>query len=117
MVRGIPELLFILVVYYDLQRLLNAVSPEVYIIPPFLAGVIGIGLFYGGVYDGGLFAGRCWRCRVDRRRWRSRWGMRPGAVFWLVVFPQMMRHALPGIRNNWLVLLKATALVSVIGLS
>ena len=38
-------------------------------------------------------------------------------MFWLVVFPQMMRHALPGIRNNWLVLLKATALVSVIGLS
>ena len=28
----------------------------------------------------------------------------------------MMRYALPGVRNNWLVLTKATALVSIIGL-
>jgi arginine/ornithine transport system permease protein len=28
----------------------------------------------------------------------------------------MIRHALPGFGNNWLVLLKATALVSIIGL-
>jgi histidine transport system permease protein len=34
-----------------------------------------------------------------------------------VVFPQMMRLALPGLGNNWMVLLKATALVSVIGLA
>jgi arginine/ornithine transport system permease protein len=29
---------------------------------------------------------------------------------------QMIRHALPGFGNNWLVLLKTTALVSIIGL-
>lgn len=34
-----------------------------------------------------------------------------------VLFPQMLRHALPGIGNNWLVLIKSTALVSIIGLS
>ncbi len=33
------------------------------------------------------------------------------------MFPQMMRHAIPGIANNWQVLLKTTALVSVIGLA
>ena len=115
-VRGIPELLFILVVYYDLQRLLNAVSPEVYIIPPFLAGVIGIGLFYGA-YMTETFRGALLAVPRGQKEVAESMGMRPGAVFWLVVFPQMMRHALPGIRNNWLVLLKATALVSVIGLS
>jgi arginine/ornithine transport system permease protein len=30
--------------------------------------------------------------------------------------PQMVRYAIPGFTNNWLVLIKATALVSVIGL-
>jgi ABC-type arginine transport system permease subunit len=30
--------------------------------------------------------------------------------------PQMVRYALPGFTNNWLVLIKATALVSLIGL-
>ena len=33
------------------------------------------------------------------------------------MFPQMMRFALPGIGNNWQVLVKATALVSIIGLA
>jgi ABC-type arginine transport system permease subunit len=34
-----------------------------------------------------------------------------------VVGPQMLRHALPGLSNNWLVMVKSTAIVSVIGLS
>jgi ABC-type arginine transport system permease subunit len=38
-------------------------------------------------------------------------------VFWRILFPQMLRYALPGIGNNWLVLLKSTAIVSMIGLS
>jgi arginine/ornithine transport system permease protein len=37
-------------------------------------------------------------------------------VFLRILVPQMMRHALPGIGNNWLVLMKTTALVAVIGL-
>jgi histidine transport system permease protein len=41
-------------------------------------------------------------------------GMR---VFGRIMFPQMMRFALPGIGNNWQVLVKATALVSIIGLA
>lgn len=43
--------------------------------------------------------------------------MNPRQVFVRILFPQMMRHALPGIGNNWQVMLKTTALVSVIGLS
>nr|BFE96826.1 hypothetical protein GCM10020185_73620 [Pseudomonas brassicacearum subsp. brassicacearum] len=39
------------------------------------------------------------------------------SVFRFVVFPQMMRFALPGLGNNWMVILKATALVSIIGLA
>ena len=37
-------------------------------------------------------------------------------VFARILLPQTIRHALPGFGNNWLVLLKATALLSVIGL-
>ena len=38
-------------------------------------------------------------------------------MFRRILFPQMMRYALPGLGNNWQVILKATALVSIIGLS
>ena len=80
MVRGIPELLFILVVYYDLQRLLNAVSPEVYIIPPFLAGVIGIGLFYGA-YMTETFRGALLAVPRGQKEVAESMGMRPGRCF------------------------------------
>ena len=45
------------------------------------------------------------------------YGFNRWQVFSRVQFPQMMRHALPGLGNNWQVLLKATALVSLIGLN
>jgi polar amino acid transport system permease protein len=35
----------------------------------------------------------------------------------LVILPQLIRLALPGLSNLWLILVKDTALVSVIGLS
>src|SRR3546814_6496551 len=44
------------------------------------------------------------------------YGMSKHQVFFRILVPQMMRHALPGLGNNWLVLMKVTALVSVIGL-
>ena len=45
------------------------------------------------------------------------YGLSPMQCFCRVLFPQMMRFALPGLGNNWLVLLKATSLVSIIGLA
>ena len=43
-------------------------------------------------------------------------GMSPVQTFVRITAPQMVRYALPGFTNNWLVMLKATALVSIIGL-
>ncbi|MFN8986701.1 MAG: ABC transporter permease subunit, partial [Burkholderiales bacterium] len=44
-------------------------------------------------------------------------GMSPMRVFLRITFPQMVRLAIPGFTNNWLVLVKSTAIVSVIGLT
>ena len=117
-VRGIPELLFILLVYFEFQRVINALIPteEPLIISPFWAGTIAIGLFYGA-YMTETFRGAMLAVPRGQAEAGLSVGMKRTAVFWRIVFPQMLRHALPGIRNNWLVLLKATALVSVIGLS
>ena len=122
-VRGIPELLFILLFYNEAQKLLNFVlsdagarSAEVLQIPPFWAGVLGIGFFYGA-YMTETFRGAFLAVPSGQGEAGLALGLSKRRVFWRILFPQMLRHALPGIRNNWLVLLKATALVSVIGLS
>ena len=44
------------------------------------------------------------------------YGMSKLKVFFRILLPQMIRLAIPGLTNNWLVLLKATALISVVGL-
>ena len=85
-VRGIPELLFILLVYYDLQRLINVVAEwaggDVWIIPPFWAGAVAIGLFYGAYMTetlrGGILAvGRGQREAAAAPRLAA-----AGGVFW-----------------------------------
>src|SRR5690606_2749742 len=43
-------------------------------------------------------------------------GMTPLTVFRLILLPQLIRFALPGLNNNLQVIIKATALVSIIGL-
>ncbi len=120
-IRGTPELLVILLVYFDLQRALNAAREsldyaDVWIIPPFWGGVIGIGFYYGA-YMTETFRGAILAVPRGQTEAAASLGIKPFPVWLRVIIPQMMRHALPGISNNWLVLLKATALVSVIGLS
>ncbi len=44
------------------------------------------------------------------------YGMNDRQTFWRVHMPQMWVYALPGLSNLWLVLLKDTALVSIIAL-
>lgn len=119
--RGAPELLLILLIYFDLQYLLNASRDalgyeEIWIISPFWAGTVGIGVIYGA-YMTETFRGAMLATPAGLAEAGRAFGMSGWSIFWRIVFPQMMRHALPGIRNNWQVLLKATALVSVIGLS
>ncbi len=44
-------------------------------------------------------------------------GLSKSAIFFRLVMPQMWRHALHGLGNQWLVLLKDTALVSLISVN
>ena len=44
-------------------------------------------------------------------------GLSKSHIFFRIVLPQAWRHALPGLGNQWLVLLKDTALVSLIGVN
>ena len=56
---------------------------------------------------------------VDRgqREAASALGISSSHTFFRIVLPQAVRHALPGLMNQWLVLLKDTALVSLIGVT
>jgi len=119
-IRGIPDLVLMLLVFYGgsigLNNLLefmgSDVTPD---INPFTAGVLTLGFIYGA-YMTETFRGAILAIPRGQFEAGAAFGMSPRQVFLRITAPQMVRYALPGFTNNWLVLIKATALVSLIGL-
>ena len=121
LIRGVPDLVLMLLVFYGGQVAINTVAPmlghEDYIdIDPFVAGVLTIGFIFGA-YLTEAFRGAFLAVPPGQREAGLAYGMSTRQVLWRITLPQMLRHALPGVSNNWLVLIKSTAIVSVIGLS
>jgi ABC-type arginine transport system permease subunit len=82
----------------------------------FAAGVLTIGFIFGAYFTE-TFRGAFQAVPAGQMEAGRAYGMSGWQAFWRVLFPQMLRYALPGMGNNWLVLLKSTAIVSMIGLS
>lgn len=133
LLRGLPEILVVLFIYFGSSQLLLILSDgfnlnlgfttlliqvpiENFDVSPFLCGVIALSLLYAAYASqtlrGALKA-------VPTGQWESgqALGMSKSAIFFRLVMPQMWRHALPGLGNQWLVLLKDTALVSLISVN
>ncbi|WP_322617921.1 ABC transporter permease [Pseudomonas sp. BIC9C] len=120
LIRGVPDLVLMLLIFYSLQTWLTGLTEALgwdYIeINPFSAGVITLGFIYGAYFTE-TFRGAILAVPRGQMEAATAYGLTRAQRFRLVVFPQMMRFALPGIGNNWMVILKATALVSIIGLA
>ncbi|MFF7707913.1 ABC transporter permease subunit [Pseudomonas sp. NPDC007930] len=119
-VRGIPDLVLILLIFYGGQDLLNRAAPllghDDYIdLDPLASGIFTLGVIFGA-YLTETFRGAFLAIPAGQAEAGLAYGMRPRQVFFRVLVPQMVRLAIPGFTNNWLVLTKATALVSVVGL-
>jgi arginine/ornithine transport system permease protein len=119
-IRGIPDLVLMLLIFFGGQVLINQVAPMVgyedYIdINPFMAGVSTIGFIFGA-YMTETFRGAILAVPKGQIEAAYAYGMNRGQTFLRILLPQMIRHAIPGFGNNWLVLVKTTALVSIIGL-
>ena len=119
-VRGVPDLVLILLVFYGGQELVNSIGNATGLwdyleISQFIAGVFTIGVVYGG-YMTETFRGAILAIPRGQIEAGIACGMNRLLIFRRVIWPQMVRYALPGFSNNWLVQIKSTALVSVIGL-
>lgn len=120
LIRGIPELVLMLLIFYGgtigLNHLLTLMGSKASVdINPFVAGVLTIGFIYGA-YMTETFRGAI--LSIPKGQAEAAWAFGMGSLrtFLRITLPQMVRYALPGFTNNWLVLIKATALVSLIGL-
>jgi len=118
-VRGIPDLVLILLVYFGGQRFINDLGDLLgwdYVeISKFWAGVGAIGFIYGA-YLTETFRGAYLAVPRGQLEAARALGLGRLAILWKVLIPQVLRFALPGYGNVWMVLVKSTAVVSVIGL-
>lgn len=118
-VRGIPELLWVLLIYFGTVNLMRSFGEAIGLadltLSAFAAGTIALGLCFGA-YATEVFRGAILSIPRGQREAGQALGLSKARIFWRVILPQMWRIALPGLGNLFMILMKDTALVSVIGL-
>lgn len=119
LIRGLPELVLLLLIFYGGQILINSLADKAGLgyldINPFIAGTTTLGFIFGA-YLTETFRGAILAIPRGQSEAGLAYGMSRGQVLRRIMLPQMVRHAIPGFTNNWLVMIKATALLSIIGL-
>ncbi|ADZ43284.1 TPA: histidine ABC transporter permease HisQ [Yersinia enterocolitica] len=120
LIRGVPDLVLMLLIFYGLQIVLNSITESLGFaqinIDPLSAGIITLGFIYGAYFTE-TFRGAYMAVPTGQIEAARAFGFSSSQIFRRIMFPAMMRYALPGIGNNWQVILKATALVSILGLN
>jgi His/Glu/Gln/Arg/opine family amino acid ABC transporter permease subunit len=120
LVRAIPELLLILMIYYMGSSALNAALIAIGVtergidISPFAAAVAALGFIYGA-YLTDILRGAIQAIPKGQIEAARAYGMHAPMRFRRIVFPQMIRYAIPGMGNQWLNITKDSSLVSAIG--
>jgi len=120
LIRGVPDLVLMLLIFYGLQIALNSLTESIGMsqidIDRMSAGIITLGFIYGAYFTE-TFRGAFMAVPRGQIEAATAFGFSGSQIFRRILFPAMMRFALPGIANNWQVILKATALVSLLGLN
>ncbi|MFQ1906474.1 arginine ABC transporter permease ArtQ [Aeromonas veronii] len=116
LIRGLPELLVVLFIYFGSTQVLFLITGEYVEFSPFACGVLALSLLFAS------YATQTLRAALNavpsgQRLAALALGLSKSHIFFRIVLPQAWRHALPGLGNQWLVLLKDTALVSLIGVN
>ncbi len=114
-IRGLPELLILFFIYFGFAAILTKIAGHYIDINPFVAGVIALSLIFGS-YASQVFRGAFLAINPGQIEAGKALGFTRMQIFTRIQIPQAWRHAIPGLGNLWLVLLKDTAIVMLIGL-
>jgi len=113
--RGVPDLIVILLIYYGGTTTLTKLTGSYFEVEPFSAGVIALGVI-SGAYMTEVFRGAIQAVPRGQVEAAKSLGLNGLRCFLLIILPQAWRYALPSYGNQWLILLKHTSLISVVGL-
>ena len=109
LVRGTPLLVQIYIIYFALPT----ISPML-ILDAIPAGILALGFNYGA-YMTEIFRAGIQAVPRGQREAAQALGMPEGRIFRRIVLPQAVRIVTPAIGNEFIVMIKDSALVSIIG--
>ena len=119
-IRGVPELLVIYLFFFGGSGAIMYVASifgyfEYIEINAFITGSFAIGII-SGAYSTEIFRGAIQS--IDKGQFEAAkvLGLNKFAQFYKIIFPQMLRLAIPNLSNVWQITLKDTSLISVTGL-
>ncbi|MER9755640.1 ABC transporter permease subunit [Mesorhizobium sp. M0166] len=115
-VRGVPELLVILLIYFGGTTLASKIAGRYVEVNAFTAGVIALSVVFSG-YATEVFRGAIAAVPAGQTEAAKSLGLNAWQRWMFVTGPQMLRLALPAYGNLWISLFKDTALVSIVGLT
>jgi octopine/nopaline transport system permease protein len=118
--RGVPDLLVIYLLYFGgsifLTRIKEALGGDgFFALPTFATGALAIGVV-SAAYQAEVMRGAFLTISKGEIEAGHAYGMKPLVLLHRIVAPQMLRYSIPGMNNVWQLVLKESALISVIGL-
>ena len=118
LVRAIPDLVLILLLYYagtdGINRMIMSIGLQPIEVNGLVAAVFVLGFVYGAFSTEVLRAG-IQAVPVGQIEAAKAYGMSPFLRFRRIILPAMLPYAIPGMANLWLNITKASALISVVG--
>ncbi|NRB18773.1 MAG: ABC transporter permease [Rhodobacteraceae bacterium] len=119
-IRAVPELVLILILYYVGTDLINQASSAMGYgrveISGIVAGIWVLGIVQGA-YSIEVLRGAILAVPPGQIEAARAFGMPPLMTMWRVTIPAMMSFATPGLANLWLIATKDTALLAIVGFS
>ena len=115
LIRGLPEIFILFMCYYGLTLLLTKLAGHYVDLNPFVCGVIVLGIVFSA-YASQIFIAALHAIPQEDLLAAQALGLSKPTIWLSIILPQLFRHALPGLLNLWLVLLKDSSIVSLIGL-
>ncbi len=118
LVRAVPDLVLILLLYYagtdGINRMLISVGLGPIEVNGMVAAIFVLGFVYGA-FSTEVLRAAIQAVPVGQIEAAKAYGMSPLLRFRRIIIPAMLPYAIPGMANLWLNITKASALISVVG--
>lgn len=115
-IRGTPMIVQAFIIYFGMPQLIQKLINPAFRLDPFTAGIITLSL-NAGAYLSEIFRGGIQAVNKGQKEAARSLGLSEARTLFKIVLPQAFKVALPSMVNQFIITIKDTSILSVIGLA